>query len=281
MAGYAPRTPGHPQAGASPLWSPTSMSIRRGTCGVQRGANPIGEARPGEAETPRTWEGPFGAAVRRHGSLRRARSGWGHAHGRSHRRRPAACAAADFVPACSAGSPWWASHVSGKPTDRACRASHAAPRARNCSGRAEGARKGCRRIGTCRVQPASRDARLGSGVSIATMGSMGMPTHSLASWSGPRNAPARGAIGVEGNGGVSAGRDAPSDWTQSTESDPGGPRGGVEEGTRESAPCAAARTTEAPEAETLHVRDCAGGAGQPAFLPQRCLFMRTALYMRC
>jgi hypothetical protein len=27
------------------------------------------------------------------------------------------------------------------------------------------------------------------------------------------------------------------------------------------------RPTEEPEAGTLHVRDCTGGAGQPAFLP--------------
>jgi hypothetical protein len=30
---------------------------------------------------------------------------------------------------------------------------------------------------------------------------------------------------------------------------------------------AEARTTEAPDAGTLHVRDCTGGAGEPAFLP--------------
>jgi len=30
---------------------------------------------------------------------------------------------------------------------------------------------------------------------------------------------------------------------------------------------AEARTTEEPDAEKLHVRDCPGGAGQPAFLP--------------
>ena len=41
-------------------------------------------------------------------------------------------------------------------------------------------------------------------------------------------------------------------------------------GWRESASCAAARPTAAPDAGTLPVRVGAGGAGEPASLPRRC-----------
>jgi len=38
--------------------------------------------------------------------------------------------------------------------------------------------------------------------------------------------------------------------------------------------CTEASTTEEPDAGNLHVRDCAGGAGQPAFLPRSPLFYK-------
>src|SRR5262247_2351230 len=76
---------------------------------------------------------------------------------------------------------FWASRVAGQKTDRACRASHAAPLASNSSARANGARNGFRRTGIGRVKLASTASMLGSGDMIAPMGSRATPAHALAS----------------------------------------------------------------------------------------------------
>ena len=93
------------------------------------------------------------------------------------------------------------------------------------------------------------------------MESRATPTPSLASLTGPGRGPSRGAIGVVGNGGVSAGSASPSVWTPSPASDLAFPSPGADVWTRERPPGAAASPTAEPAAGNLHGRDCAGGAG--------------------
>ena len=80
---------------------------------------------------------PVVTAARRNGCLRRSRRGWGHAHGRAPRRRPASGDAGEFIHAGRAGVTWlgvegfWTADRPGvprvtrrtarKPWPRACR----------------------------------------------------------------------------------------------------------------------------------------------------------------
>ena len=68
--------------------------------------------------------------------------------------------------------------------------------------------------------PASTASRRGSGDLIAPRGSRATPAHARAAGPGPRQAPSRGASGVAGTDGVSAGRAAPRSWPPAPSSAP-------------------------------------------------------------
>jgi hypothetical protein len=80
----------------------------------------------------------------------------------------------------------------------------------------------------------------------------------------------------EGTDRVSAGCASARSWTQSPACAPASPRGDVEACALERPPGAAASPTAEPAAGNLPVRDCAVGAGHPAFLPRRPFVQREA-----